>query len=145
MPTQVNYNKIIHHSASDIENVLLNFKAYNLWWPKKFKIKHSVKNNQNYLSFSPFIGIKITWLISKKDNKITTSYITGPVKGNGEWIIEKLTDKTTKLHYSINVSPRIPLVKSIPFPFNKPFGKIHLGHMDDLFICLENHLNLIVK
>jgi hypothetical protein len=134
----INYNQTLNCSNEEVIALLNDFKGYNKWWPKKFKISHSFKNNTNYLTFYPLFGFKIIWEIISTNKSIKTSYNKGPITGNGKWIIEQVSTNKTNLHYNIKVTPRnlffeLLFIKSL-------FKKVHIYHMKHLFNELEKHL-----
>lgn len=131
---KINFSKPTTHSPEKIKTTLADFENYDKWWPKKFKAAYTNHKGYDELYFSPAPGLTIIWEFEWINNILSTYYKSGPITGNGQWIVDNNT-----IHYNINVKPVNLFFKLILIP--SIFSKRHKKDMGLIIDGLNNYLS----
>ncbi len=110
MNKQSSREEIIDHNAKKLFNIVLDLEKYPEFipWCNFMKI-HSRQNNEIFADMYVFYKFLLPQkfgshvIYNKKDLKIKTIYINGPLKDlKTNWIFEPINSKKTLVNFSIN-------------------------------------------
>ena len=140
-------SRLIPCSGARVYEAVLAFEDYPLWWPRKFhpRFQPSQLSDRGHervgdrLAFTPVPGIWTGWEITAviPVEQIRVSYFRGFHTGWGVWGFTPQQEGTL-LSFEMRIVPKNPLYGLAYRLAGVPHR--HAAHMQELFTCLEGHL-----